>query len=371
VKCVANSTGEPEARPRIRVTPKHSRREGLRRPRGAPPLGGRRRGRATRWDAVPVGLSVYFPSIYARAPVSVGGSSRTPRTVRTNATTRCVTQRRAGGRMGGTHGSRGGLLVAGLASDLEGDAIGGGVLELKGGGGQVVEVLVEKLQSRRGVLASANRPRSRPLPSRNAELRSSLGPWSSATRKQSEGQQDSRATYVVRRLGDVGEGGDRHDGRLWREKHGSSRVNVRVRGEGEWGWVGSGGLAEVEAFGGERARENVLGDGSRLACRRSNSNVQGSNCWGGLPPTAGTTAGAGWLPGANVRCAVLRQPTPKPRAPVVRLRLMSGRRTLRGHSSVLPTVMPRLMPEAEALRKHQTPDPPSAAAPARVHVGHC
>ena len=100
------------------------------------------------------------------------------------ATTRSVTQRRADRRGGGTHGGRGGLLVAGLASDLEGDAIGGGVLELKGGGGQVVEVLVEKLQSRRGVLASANRPRSRPLPSRNAELRSSLGPWSSATRKQ-------------------------------------------------------------------------------------------------------------------------------------------------------------------------------------------
>ena len=44
-----------------------------------------------------------------------------------------------------TYSSRGDLLVAGLASHLEGDAIGSGVLELEGGGGQVVEVLVEEL----------------------------------------------------------------------------------------------------------------------------------------------------------------------------------------------------------------------------------
>lgn len=44
-----------------------------------------------------------------------------------------------------TYSSRGGLLVAGLASHLEGNAIGSSVLELKGGGGQVVEVLVEEL----------------------------------------------------------------------------------------------------------------------------------------------------------------------------------------------------------------------------------
>lgn len=35
--------------------------------------------------------------------------------------------------------------MAGLASHLEGNAIGSCVLELKGGGGQVVEVLVEEL----------------------------------------------------------------------------------------------------------------------------------------------------------------------------------------------------------------------------------
>lgn len=35
--------------------------------------------------------------------------------------------------------------MAGLASDLEGDAVGGSVLELEGGGSEVVEVLVEEL----------------------------------------------------------------------------------------------------------------------------------------------------------------------------------------------------------------------------------
>jgi hypothetical protein len=43
------------------------------------------------------------------------------------------------------NGSRGGLVVAGLASHLERDTIGGGVLELEGGGREVVEILVEEL----------------------------------------------------------------------------------------------------------------------------------------------------------------------------------------------------------------------------------
>lgn len=46
----------------------------------------------------------------------------------------------------GTHSSRGGLFVAGFASDLEGDAIGSRVLEFKSSGRQVVEVLVEQLE---------------------------------------------------------------------------------------------------------------------------------------------------------------------------------------------------------------------------------
>jgi hypothetical protein len=35
--------------------------------------------------------------------------------------------------------------VAGLASDLEGNAVRGGVLELKGGSREMVEILVEEL----------------------------------------------------------------------------------------------------------------------------------------------------------------------------------------------------------------------------------
>jgi hypothetical protein len=58
-------------------------------------------------------------------------------------------QGQAGGLVGvfSLNGSRGGLLVAGLAGHLEGNAIGSGVLELKGGGREVVEILVEELDS--------------------------------------------------------------------------------------------------------------------------------------------------------------------------------------------------------------------------------
>lgn len=38
--------------------------------------------------------------------------------------------------------------MAGLASDLESDAVGGSVLELEGGGRQVVKVLVKELQEK-------------------------------------------------------------------------------------------------------------------------------------------------------------------------------------------------------------------------------
>lgn len=74
---------------------------------------------------VPVALSLYFPSICANGV-----------SVELDAGKACVTN---------TYGSRGGLLVAGLASDLEGNAVGGGVLELEGGGSEVVEILVEEL----------------------------------------------------------------------------------------------------------------------------------------------------------------------------------------------------------------------------------
>jgi hypothetical protein len=56
--------------------------------------------------------------------------------------------------VGSTHSSRGGLLVAGLAGHLEGDAIGSGVLELEGGGREVVEILVQELQRAGGTNAS-------------------------------------------------------------------------------------------------------------------------------------------------------------------------------------------------------------------------
>lgn len=45
-----------------------------------------------------------------------------------------------------THSSRGGLVVAGLAGYLEGDIVGGSVLELQGGGREVIEILVEELK---------------------------------------------------------------------------------------------------------------------------------------------------------------------------------------------------------------------------------
>ena len=37
--------------------------------------------------------------------------------------------------------------MAGLAGDLEGNAVGSGVLELKGGSREVVEILVEELEA--------------------------------------------------------------------------------------------------------------------------------------------------------------------------------------------------------------------------------
>lgn len=39
--------------------------------------------------------------------------------------------------------------MAGLASDLEGDTVWGGVLELEGGGREVVEILVKELGERK------------------------------------------------------------------------------------------------------------------------------------------------------------------------------------------------------------------------------
>ena len=45
-----------------------------------------------------------------------------------------------------TYRAAGGIVVAALASDLEGDIVGGVALDLEGSGRQVVEVLVEELE---------------------------------------------------------------------------------------------------------------------------------------------------------------------------------------------------------------------------------
>ena len=45
-----------------------------------------------------------------------------------------------------TYRAAGGIVVAALASDLEGDIVGGVALDLEGAGRQVVEVLVEELE---------------------------------------------------------------------------------------------------------------------------------------------------------------------------------------------------------------------------------
>ena len=47
---------------------------------------------------------------------------------------------------GGTYGTTGGFLVAAFARNLESNIVGGVALDLEGAGGQVVEVLVQKLE---------------------------------------------------------------------------------------------------------------------------------------------------------------------------------------------------------------------------------
>jgi hypothetical protein len=46
-----------------------------------------------------------------------------------------------------TYRAAGGLIVAALAGDLEGNIVGGVALDLDGAGGEVVEVLVEELKA--------------------------------------------------------------------------------------------------------------------------------------------------------------------------------------------------------------------------------
>ena len=97
--------------------------------------------------------------------------------------------------------------MARLAGDLEGDTVGGGVLELEGGSGQVVEVLVEELyktgqdpgqrpnglhknrnpdgniKSRELAILSSSRPPDTPRGSTcEVELELSLGGWTRGKR---------------------------------------------------------------------------------------------------------------------------------------------------------------------------------------------
>jgi hypothetical protein len=81
--------------------------------------------------------------------------------------------------------------VAALAGHLEGNIVGGVALDLNGTGIEVVEVLVKELEKRRrGELR------------RNGEKCLARKAWEVAWL--------CRGAYVVGRLGDIGESGDRH-----------------------------------------------------------------------------------------------------------------------------------------------------------------
>lgn len=150
--------------------------------------------------------------------------------------------------------------MAGLAGDLEGDTVGGGVLELEGGGREVVEILVEELERRavsNSFVSSGShsggceyaksrkqpvRPFSCASPAegcargRAVRCRTQQTKVSRRTRveQQSRGAAQAKLVgkkkaYIVGRLGNVGEGGDRHDGRA--EELSSSRSCGRAKSE--------------------------------------------------------------------------------------------------------------------------------------------
>lgn len=140
---------------------------------------------------------------------------------------------------GVTHSGRGDLLVAGLASDLEGNAVGGGVLELEGGGREVVEILVQELHDG----ANESRPRSADANQRRSikcalfsvsrlrRLSHPLCRKSCVLAKLGERGGIAgapREAYIVGRLGNVGEGRNRHDCGLslgWDENMGKGRMD--------------------------------------------------------------------------------------------------------------------------------------------------
>jgi hypothetical protein len=98
--------------------------------------------------------------------------------------------------------------VAALAGDLEGNIVWGVALDLDGAGGQVVEILVQQLESRR-----ACQPNLRAIDAEyTIEGNSEQPPTLALSRERAA--PEAAGTYVVGGLGDVGEGRDRHDGQL-------------------------------------------------------------------------------------------------------------------------------------------------------------
>lgn len=84
--------------------------------------------------------------------------------------------------------------MGGLSGDLEGDAVGGLALHLEGGSGDMVEVLVQQLQSSVSLLTVLNIM---------AHAVAALG--------RKEEKYLFASSYIVGQLGDIGEGWDGHD----------------------------------------------------------------------------------------------------------------------------------------------------------------
>lgn len=95
-----------------------------------------------------------------------------------------------------TYRAAGGIVVGALASDLEGNIVGGVALDLDGAGREVVEVLVQELEAQRQSSESCAFVGEL---SRNAASPSASFPG-----------RVRDCTYIVGRLGDIGESWDRH-----------------------------------------------------------------------------------------------------------------------------------------------------------------
>ena len=97
----------------------------------------------------------------------------------------------------GLESAGGGLLVGALSGDLEGDTVGGLALHLEGGGGDMVEVLVQQLETR-------------------ISLRRSSIEMAQCCAVDARGRDEIyvRSSYIVGQLGNIGEGWDGHDGGL-------------------------------------------------------------------------------------------------------------------------------------------------------------